>query len=146
MARHFTLWEAERLLPQIQEWMRGAVALKSQYDEAEHAIQKLAERITLMGGVVVDREQAAENKVRRENLGRELRRLLELFQETGCLVKDLEKGLVDFPTSFRGEEVYLCWKLDEPSIRFWHGVHEGFAGRKAIDQEFLDNHEGEKAQ
>jgi len=134
------------MLPQIQEWMREAVTLKSQFDEAERAIRKLAERITLMGGLVVDREQAAENKVRRENLGRELRRLLELFQESGCLVKDLDKGLVDFPTSFRGEEVYLCWKLDEPSIRFWHGVHEGFAGRKAIDQEFLDNHEGEKAQ
>src|ERR1022692_1227749 len=45
---------------------------------------------------------------------------------------------------FRGEEVYLCWKLDEASIQFWHGTHEGFAGRKGIDQDFLDHHEGEK--
>ena len=55
-------------------------------------------------------------------------------------IKDLEIGLIDFPTLFRGQEVYLCWKLGEDKIRFWHGIHEGFRGRKAIDQDFLDNH------
>jgi len=146
MAQRFTLWEAERMLPQVREWMREAVELKSKYDEAEHEVQALAERITMMGGIVADRERAAENKARRDTAGQGLRRLLERFQESGCLVKDLDKGLVDFPTLFRGEEVYLCWKLDEPSIQFWHGVDEGFAGRKPIDQDFLDNHEGERAQ
>ncbi len=71
--------------------------------------------------------------------------MIERFQDAGCLVKDLEKGLVDFPTLFRGEEVYLCWKLGEESIQFWHGTHEGFAGRKPIDQAFLENHEGDAA-
>jgi hypothetical protein len=66
MSRRFTLWEAERMLPQIREWMREAVSLKSQYDEAEHAVQSLAERITMMGGIIVDRERAAEDKARRE--------------------------------------------------------------------------------
>jgi len=134
------------MLPQIREWMREAVEMKSQYDRAERAIQGLAERITMMGGIVVDRESAAENKARRETAGQHLQQLLENFQGSGCVVKDLDKGLVDFPTMFHGEEVYLCWKLDEPSIGFWHGMHEGFAGRKAIDQDFLDQHEGEKAQ
>ena len=145
MSRHFTLWEAERTLPQIREWMREAVALKEQYDEAEHAVQALAERITIMGGIVANRERAAENKSRRDEAAQQLRAVLEHVQECGCLVKDLQKGLVDFPTLFRGEEVYLCWKLDEPAIRFWHGTHEGFAGRKAIDQDFLDHHEGDQA-
>ncbi len=71
--------------------------------------------------------------------------MLETFEQSGVLVKDLEKGLADFPTLLRGEEVYLCWKLDEDAIKFWHGTNEGFAGRKAIDQDFLDHHEGEKA-
>jgi len=133
------------MLPQIRDWMREAVETKSQYDEAERAVQALAERITLMGGIVANRERAAEDKQRRDTAGQNLQRLLQLFQDSGCLVKDLEKGLVDFPTLFRGEEVYLCWKLDEPSIQFWHGVDEGFAGRKPIDQHFLDNHEGEAA-
>jgi hypothetical protein len=145
MSKRFTLWEAERMLPQIGDWMREAVAMKSQFDEAEHAVQSLATRITMMGGIVANRERAAEDKARREVSGQRLRTILENFEQTGVLVKDLEKGLVDFPTLFRGEEVYLCWKLDETSIGFWHGTHEGFAGRKAIDRDFLDHHEGEKA-
>ena len=134
------------MLPQIRDWMREAVAMKSQYDEAEQAMQSLASRITMMGGIVVNRERAADDKARREVAGQRLRSILENFEQSGVLVKDLDKGLVDFPTLFRGEEVYLCWKLDEASIRFWHGTHEGFAGRKAIEQDFLDHHEGEKAQ
>jgi hypothetical protein len=146
MARRFTLWEAERMLPQIRDWMREAVAMKSQYDEAERAVQTLSMRITMMGGIVVNRERAAEDIGRRDTAGQRLRAVLENFEQSGVLVKDLDKGLVDFPTLFRGEEVYLCWKMDEASIQFWHGTHEGFAGRKAIDQDFLDHHEGEKAQ
>src|ERR1035441_793134 len=47
-----------------------------------------------------------------------------------------------FPTLFRGQEVYLCWKLGEPFIEFWHGMNEGFRGRKAIDRDFSDHLEG----
>jgi len=141
MPKRFTLWEAERLLPQIRDWMKEAVSLKTQYEEADRAVQALAERITLMGGIVVDGEAAVENKAARESAGQHLRTILENIQESGCLVKDLDTGLVDFPTLFHGEEVYLCWKMDEPGIRFWHGVQEGFRGRKAIDQDFLDHHE-----
>jgi hypothetical protein len=146
MSRRFTLWEAERMLPQVREWMREAVAMKSQFDEAEQAVQSLATRITMIGGIVVNRDRAVEDKGRRDAAGQKLRSLLESFEQSGVMVKDLDKGLADFPTLFRGEEVYLCWKLDEASIQFWHGTHEGFAGRKAIDQDFLDHHEGEKAQ
>jgi len=146
MSRRFTLWEAERLLPQVREWMRDAVATKAEYDRAEKAVQSLAARITMLGGVVVDRDKAAEDRAQKENAGEQLRALLEHFEQTGVLVKDLEKGLADFPTLLRGEEVYLCWKLDEDAIRFWHGTHEGFAGRKKIDQDFLDHHEGEQMQ
>ncbi|HUD98410.1 MAG TPA: DUF2203 domain-containing protein [Bryobacteraceae bacterium] len=145
MAKRFTVWEAQRMLPQIGDWMREAVALKSQYDEAERAVQALTARITMMGGIIANRERAAEDKARRDTAGQRLRAILENFEQSGVLVKDLEKGLADFPTLFRGEEVYLCWKLDEASIQFWHGTHEGFAGRKAIDQDFLDHHEGEQA-
>jgi hypothetical protein len=52
-------------------------------------------------------------------------------------------GLIDFPTLYRGSEVYLCYRMDEADIRFWHNTTEGFAGRKEIDNVFLDNHRGE---
>ena len=67
------------------------------------------------------------------------------MQEIGCLIKDLDIGLIDFPTTYRGEEVYLCWKLGEPGIEYWHGVDEGFRGRKPIDQDFLDTPPGRLA-
>ena len=57
---------------------------------------------------------------------------MEQVQSFGCLIKDLDVGLIDFPTLYRGEEVYLCWKLGEDGIEFWHGVSEGFRGRKKI--------------
>jgi hypothetical protein len=49
-------------------------------------------------------------------------------------------GLIDFPTSYRGDIVCLCWKLGESRIEFWHSEEEGFAGRKPIDQEFREGH------
>jgi hypothetical protein len=86
------------------------------------------------------------SRSRRDAAGAMLKNSIEAVQETGCLVKDLDIGLVDFPTLFRGVEVYLCWKLGEPGIEFWHGIEEGFRGRKPIDREFLDNHRGDRAQ
>jgi hypothetical protein len=142
MARRFTLAEAQSLVPLMDRLLREALTLKTDFDEAERAIQAFTERIMMMGGVAVDRDRALANRQRREVLGAALRRTLEQIQETGCLVKDLDIGLVDFPTTFRGIEVYLCWKLGETSIEFWHRVEEGFRGRKAIDQDFLDHHEG----
>ena len=54
--------------------------------------------------------------------------------EMGCLIKDLEIGLVDFPHALEmeGEEIYLCWKYGEKKVRFWHEIHEGFSARKPI--------------
>ena len=77
MSKLFTLREAEQLLPQIRDWMREAVSLKSRYDEAEHAVRALAERIMVMGGIIVDSERAAEDKARRENAGQHLKSILE---------------------------------------------------------------------
>ena len=73
MAKRFTLWEAERMLPQVRDWMREAVAMKSQYDEAERAVQALATRITMMGGIVANRAKAAEDKERRDAASQKLR-------------------------------------------------------------------------
>ena len=142
MAKRFTLAEAQSLVPTVDRLLREALTLKEDYDEAEGAIQAFTERVMMMGGLFADREQALANRQRREVVAAALRRVLEQIQETGCLVKDLETGLIDFPTKYRGNEVYLCWKLGETSIEYWHGVEEGFRGRKAIDQEFLDHHEG----
>ena len=143
MARFFTLKQAERLLPEVGSAIRDAVSLKASYQQAETEMRRTAEWIRLSGGASVDREQVQQAKNRRDASAAELKEAIDKIQEFGCIVKDLDIGLIDFPTLFRGEEVYLCWKLGEAGIQFWHGVEEGFAGRKKIDHDFLDNHTGD---
>jgi len=145
MAKRFTLEEAQSLIPRVEHLLRQAIALKSEYDEVEGAIQTFTQRVMLMGGVSVNREHAAETRNRRESAARQLRSTIEQVQELGCQVKDLDTGLVDFPTLLHGEEVLLCWKLGERTIEFWHGLEEGFRGRKPIDRDFLDHHQGDPA-
>ena len=146
MPKRFTLAEAQRLIPHVDLLLRQALERKDDYEKAERAIQDFNERVMMMGGVMVDRHRALDNKSRRDAAASQLRDAIEAVQGTGCLIKDLDIGLVDFPTLFRGVEVYLCWKLGEKGIEFWHGVDEGFRGRKPIDQEFLDHHQGDRRQ
>jgi hypothetical protein len=136
MPQRFTLAEAESLIPLLERLLGEALSMKTEYEEADGIIQSLGERVTLMGGVAVNRSQAIDARARREVAAVRLRRANEQVQETGCLVKDLDIGLVDFPAMRRGVEVCLCWKLGETSIGYWHGADEGFRGRKPIGRDF----------
>jgi len=143
MPRFFTLQQAERMLPDVALAIREAISLKSEYERMESERQSFSQRVDVMGGVRVDRSQFLEQKNDRQEAAAALKQAVEKVHEFGCLVKDLDIGLIDFPTLFQGEEVYLCWKLGESGIGFWHGVHEGFRGRKPIDAGFLEQHRGE---
>lgn len=143
MPRFFTLSQAERILGEVEPAIRQAILLKSEYVEAEGELQGALRKISMMGGSLVDHEYFASRKSKRDASASGLKEAIETVQLQGCLVKDLDTGLIDFPTLYRGEEVYLCWKLGESGISFWHGVSEGFRGRKKITQEFLENHRGD---
>lgn len=143
MPRFFTLQQAEKLLPEVAEAIGQAVALKAECERVELEWQTFSRRIAVMGGVQVDRSRFEELKKRRETAARVLEEAIEKVHAYGCLVKDLDIGLIDFPTLYQGQEVYLCWKLGETEIRFWHGMDEGFRGRKPIDAGFLEQHRGE---
>lgn len=143
MPRYFTLEQARAALPGVERSIRDACQSKAKYDEAEGEIQSLTQRIMFAGGMMVDTAAAENWKTQRDSNARILKSSMEKLEEIGVQVKDLDTGLVDFPTLFRGEEVLLCWRMDEGDIEHWHGVHEGFAGRKAIDRDFLENHRGE---
>jgi hypothetical protein len=142
MSRRFTLREAEELLPSIGLLIRKAVEQKAVYQEAEQELQAITQRVMVSGGMMVDRDAVAGVRQRLDRAAESLKQALSEIQEAGCQVKDLDIGLVDFPTLFRGREVYLCWRMGEPAIRYWHG-EEGFRGRKEIDRDFLDNHSAE---
>ena len=146
MAKRFTLAEAQGLIPTVDRLLHEAVDAKGEYQHAEQAIHEFTEHVMMMGGVMVDRDRALNARARRDDAASRLRECIEAVLETGCLLKDLDIGLVDFPTLFRGVEVYLCWKLGESGITFWHSVDEGFRGRKPIDQDFIDHHRGDRPQ
>ena len=143
MPRFFTLQQAEKVLPDVASAIREAIALKGECERMESEWQSFSQRMAVMGGVHVDRGRVMEQKNGREEAALALKQAVDKIHEFGCLVKDLDIGLIDFPTLFQGEEVYLCWKLGEDGIRFWHGVQEGFRGRKPIDSGFLEYHRGE---
>jgi len=146
MSRRFTLAEAQGLIPRVDRLLRGAIEYKAAYDEAEKQIQAFQERVMLLGGIAVDRGRAVDCRRRRDEAAAQLRSSIEQVQEIGCLIKDLDIGLIDFPTTYRGVEVYLCWKVGESDIEFWHGVDEGFRGRKPIDEDFREHHSGDPEQ
>jgi len=108
-------------------------------------VQSITQRVIMLGGVLVDRQAVYQNKLLLDTSAERLKSAINKIQELGCIVKDLDIGLVDFPALYRGEEVFLCWKVGEPGIGFWHGIREGFAGRKPIDEEFRRLHRGDAA-
>lgn len=143
MPRYFTLVEARAALPAVARIIREAVQAKAHYQEAENSIRELSQRILMLGGMNVNTTLAEAWKAQCDSNAQTLKRSVERIEELGVLVKDLDIGLVDFPTLFRGEEVYLCWRMDEADIDHWHGINEGFRGRRPIDKNFVENHRGE---
>jgi hypothetical protein len=141
--RFFNLLEAEGLLPEVQRIVRGLLEFKSEYEEAVDGLSLIAQRITIMGGMVPPHDGVVLLRNRKNAAVRASRSAFEQLRDAGCQLKDLEAGRVDFPTLYRGQEVFLSWKLGERGIRFWHHLDEGERERQAIDSEFLKNHRGE---
>ncbi|HVT92516.1 MAG TPA: DUF2203 domain-containing protein [Bryobacteraceae bacterium] len=140
--RFFTLGEAERILPQVEETLRELMRLSAEGEREQAELRHWLQRIAMSGGAVVDHSGILSRKERLRAIAEGLQEGTSALESYGCLLKDVRTGLIDFPTLLRGKEVYLCWKLGEESIRFWHGVSEGFAGRKKIDSDFIRHHAG----
>ncbi|HXW63365.1 MAG TPA: DUF2203 domain-containing protein [Candidatus Acidoferrales bacterium] len=134
----FSLREAERLRVELQPTLIEAIESRRKLGDMDEKLSGLAERIQRSGGLMVRYEEAAKLRIERNRIEETIREALERIHSTGCIVKDLEVGLLDFPARIGGEEVYLCWKLGEDRIRFYHRQDEGFAGRKPIDPRDAD--------
>ncbi|MBI3681700.1 MAG: DUF2203 domain-containing protein [Acidobacteria bacterium] len=142
MPQYFNLAEAEALLPEVEKSIRGAVESKRIYQDAEQLLQNEARRIAYTGGAMVDSARLRQERQKRDACASRLKQALDHIHSFGCEVKDLDMGLIDFRTFYQGQEVYLCWKLGEAGIHYWHGLEEGYRGRKKIDEDFLKNHRG----
>jgi hypothetical protein len=130
------LSEAQTLLPVVEALLRKTQAAATQAGELEREMQQLSQRIFISGGMHVDISAAARRRAERDKAVQEAKDTLAEIDEIGVLVKDLEQGLLDFPSMMDGKPVLLCWKLGEPTIAHWHTEEEGFAGRKPLDSGF----------
>ena len=131
--KYFNRREAEELLPMIGEFLAEARKQKRALDSITAEISTAALRVMMLGGSLPPFAELNRRKTQREKVAEQLARTVEEIQQTGCVIKDLEMGLVDFPSRREGEEIYLCWKLGEKRIVYWHGIEEGYAGRKPLD-------------
>ncbi|HKO03151.1 MAG TPA: DUF2203 domain-containing protein [Candidatus Acidoferrales bacterium] len=130
---HFTLTEAERTRAEVEPILIEAMEGRRALAEVEENLAGVARRIGMLGGSLVVQSNVSEMRTRHTQIGMKLQRALESIQATGCLVKDLEVGLLDFPAILNDEEVLLCWRLGEDRIRYYHSVDEGFSARKPLD-------------
>jgi hypothetical protein len=129
--RTFTLDEANALLARLRPLAERLVEHKRRLDEAEAARAAVLARISGNGGDITPTD-VAELAARIEGEAAALAELLGEIQSHGAQVKDLDTGLLDFPALREGEIVLLCWRVGEDSIEYWHGLEEGFAGRKPL--------------
>ncbi|MCL5006319.1 MAG: DUF2203 domain-containing protein [Acidobacteria bacterium] len=131
--KYFSREEAEQLLPLIEESLKRAQSQKQTIDALQGDLTNAASRIMVLGGSFPPYADLLKKKSERDEMSAKIVESLAQIQQTGCVVKDLDEGLVDFPCMIDGQEAYLCWKLGESRIEYWHGLEEGFAGRKRID-------------
>ena len=131
--RLFTLTEAERTRQELEPFLVEAMDSRKKLSGLENELSAVAGRIMMMGGVIVPYEKLAAVRMEHNQLGEILKSALNRILEAGCIIKDLDVGLLDFPAVIDKQDVYLCWKLGEDRIRFYHRQDEGFAGRKPLD-------------
>jgi hypothetical protein len=140
----FTFEEANTLLPVLRALLKRAMEGKQLIEAVEKEFEDLRHRILLSGGLMLDVPVVARRRAERDKALQEIKDALAEIEAIGVQVKDLDIGLLDFPCVVEDEIVLLCWKYGEEKIAFWHGLEEGFRGRKPIDERILRGKKKEK--
>jgi hypothetical protein len=122
--KHYTRDEARALLPEVRGWLGRIQLIREELGKTEERIsQMLASGTDAAGGASVN----AQIK-----LLADLQAVLHEFSRREIQIKDVSRGLVDFPALIGGREVFLCWEQGDEDIEFWHELDGGFAGRERI--------------
>ena len=132
--RTFTPEEANEALEVVRPLVERMVEARGALLRAQRQQAELVTRIASNGGGLAPSD-VSEATAEVERASRDLMAAVDELQELGVLVKDLDRGLVDFPCVHRGRELLLCWQLGENEVAYWHGSDEGFAGRKPLPLE-----------
>jgi hypothetical protein len=122
--RHFTRAEANALLPQLTAMLSQLREAKDELTDTE-AHEALGEAAPSNGGGEEGKQVGVAFL--------EVRRILGTIEESGIVLRDIDRGLVDFPAVIEGREVYLCWEFGEEDVSFWHDMDAGYGGREPLD-------------
>ncbi len=133
--RYFTVEEANNTLPYVRRIVGDIV---NEYERWRDHIFKYE---LLAAGNSAEESETDEQVALREQVDTIARRINGLIEEltaVGCVFKGFDDGLVDFHSKRDGRDIYLCWKLGEPVIQYWHAIDAGFASRQALEGELVD--------
>jgi hypothetical protein len=122
--RHFTRAEANALLPQLTAMLSQLREAKDELTDSE-AHEALGEAAPSNGGGDEGKQVGVAFL--------EVRRILGTIEESGIVLRDIDRGLIDFPALIGGREVYLCWEVGEDDVAFWHDMDAGYGGREPLD-------------
>ena len=122
--KHYRREEAEALLPRIRQWLRRLNELRHEVDRSEQRISSMMRPGHDVGGDLVNLWIRSLTH---------MQELLGEFHRREILIKDLARGLLDFPAVIDGKEVFLCWEQDEEKVEFWHDLDTGYGGRERLD-------------
>ena len=121
--KHYTREEAKALLPQVRKWL----------EELEHSRESLLKYDKRLSALMEPGRDAGGDVVNHwARTMADFRGVLYEFQRREILIKDIDRGLLDFPAIIGGREVFLCWEKDEEDIEFWHELDTGYAGRERL--------------
>jgi hypothetical protein len=133
----FSLDEAQSLLPILESLLRRAIDAKASAGLVEIDLQMLSRNIFLSGGMLIDVAAVARKRVAQRTSVQQAQDAIQEIDSIGVQVKDLDKGLLDFPYQAGEQIVLLCWQLGEAKIDYWHTVEAGFQGRQPLDERFI---------
>lgn len=128
-SRHFSLDEATQALTRLASLLERLKDLHASALPLASRLEALWRRLDAGEQVL---EEIATLQKQLDAQSHDADQILQQLEEMGCVVRDAQRGLVDFPARANGAEFYLCWYLGEKAIGYWHGLDEGFAGRKPL--------------
>ena len=121
--KHYTREEARALLPQLRSWLAGLEELRLELETNDQRLAGLMTGGQDVGGELVNQSVRLLGK---------MKGLFQEFERREIIVKDLQRGLVDFPAIVGEREVFLCWEKDEEDVEYWHDIDSGYAGREPL--------------
>ncbi len=123
--KNFTVEEANRLLPQVEDWLKQLDLRQEELESTRQALGDIEDKIAGNGGNKKGAPVVAAQFKFNETV--------QKLHDIGCVLKNIDVGLLDFPALKDGRQIWLCWKRGEKEIKFWHEMDSGFSGRQPIE-------------